>query len=88
MPTSKTKYSWRRMNALREMIGEEPYTWKEYISNQPEKRKPGGQKKPYESLSKRRKSFYNFDPDPEKPQKINRPPAVYSNQSIIDKYEL
>jgi hypothetical protein len=37
-------------------------------------------------LPKRQNSFYNFEPEPDVKVKIERPPAIYDNKSVYDKY--
>jgi hypothetical protein len=71
---AKSKYEWRRQNNLRMERGENPLTWKEFVSENPENK--GGH-----PMHKR---LYNFAPPPEK--EILRPAAVYDNKSPYDKY--
>jgi len=84
---AKTKYEYHRVNEQLRKEGREGITWKQFISTDPSK--PRGRPRIPEEMKahnqKPRKRFYNFDPEPQ-PIRIQRPPAIYNNQSIYDKY--
>jgi hypothetical protein len=51
------------------------------------KRSHNAKREEPDPLPKRQKSFYNFEPEPA-PKPLQRPPAVYNNQSVYEKYGL
>lgn len=75
MGMAKSKYAWRIQNEVRMGRGENPLTWKEFVSDNPD-RKEGHPMK---------KRLYNFPPETEKVE-MKRPPAVYDNKSVYEKY--
>ena len=80
--------TWLEMiNESRKRHGEKLITWKEFCEMQSPTPQVG-RKRIHDLYVRKKKSGYNFDPEPEKPSQKQRPPAVYSNQSIFEKYNL
>lgn len=80
----RTKYMWHRYNEEARKIGERVISFAEFKTINPVKPQGRPAIDPL-NLKKYKKGFFKFYPPTEKKQ-IKRPPAVYSNQSIYDKY--
>lgn len=70
------KELWDRVNQSRLKRGLNTLTWKQFVS----KDKP--------ALVKKYRQEFKEVVEPDPPKQFQRPPAVYSNQSVYEKYGL